>query len=142
MYYQPPSDEAIKKLLLETKTIAVVGLSPKPSRVSYSVSRIMQGFGYRIIPVRPGGGEILGEPVYENLETIESAVDIVNVFRASRFISDIVDDCIRQKRKAIWLQEGVIDDEAALRAQQNGLFIVMNRCIYKDHVHLIGHNTK
>jgi predicted CoA-binding protein len=142
MAYQPPSNEAIKKLLLETKTIAVVGLSPKPSRVSYSVSRTMQGFGYRIIPVRPDGGEILGEAVYKNLEAIGEPIDVVNVFRASRFVSDIIDDCIRQKRKVIWLQEGVINEAAADRAQKNGLFVVMDRCIYKDHVRFIGHNTK
>lgn len=102
----------------------------------------MQSFGYRIIPVRPNGGEILGEVVYESLEAIDEAIDIVNVFRASRFVSDIIDDCIRQKRKATWLQEGVIDEAAAARAQQNGVFVVMNRCIYKDHVRLVGHNTK
>jgi len=140
MHYQPPSDEAIRELLLAARTIAVVGLSPRPARTSYSVSRIMQGFGYRIIPVRPGGGEILGEAVYESLEEIktENNIDLVNVFRASPFVSDLIDDCIRQEMKAVWLQEGVIDEQAALRAQQNGLFVVMNRCIYKDYVRLIG----
>lgn len=139
MPFQPPSDEAIRALLSTTKTIAVVGLSARPTRASHSVSKAMQQFGYRIIPVRPGGGKILGETVYDNLDTIDAGinVDLINVFRASPYVSDLIDDAIRTKAKAIWLQEGVIDSQAALRAQQNGLFVVMDRCIYKDYLRLI-----
>ena len=115
------------------KTVAVVGLSRDPDRPSYSVSMYLQGNGYRIVPVRPGGGEILGEKVYVRLSDIPFAVDLVDCFRRSSAVGKHVDEAIRLRVPAIWLQEGVIDEDAALRAREAGLIVVMDRCMLKEH---------
>lgn len=120
------------------KNIAVIGLSPKPKRPSYKVASAMQSFGYHIIPVRPAITEILGEPAHETLSEIKEHIDLVNVFRAPEYIDGIVDECIRLNIPAIWLQDGVINEPAAIRAQQAGLFVVMNRCIYRDYIALFN----
>jgi predicted CoA-binding protein len=136
--FVPPTLEEIAWLLRSAHTIAVVGLSPEPSRPSHSVARALQGFGYRIIPVTPAGGEILGERAVPDLDHLAQAlapgeqVDIVDVFRRPEAIPAIVDDCIRLKLPALWLQEGVIDAAAAARAQAAGIFTVMDRCLYRD----------
>jgi uncharacterized protein len=131
--FQNPSPGEIKALLQRVKTVAVVGLSADPDRPSYSVSMYLQGNGYRIVPVRPGGGEILGEKVYERLSDIPFAVDIVDHFRRSSQVGAHLDEAIRLRVPAVWMQEGVIDEEAALRARAAGLVVVMDRCMLKEH---------
>jgi len=133
-----PSTHEIKEILKNTKTIAVVGLSPKPKRPSYSVSKAMQGFGYHIIPVRPAVEEVLGEKAYADLESIpeaqQSEIDMVDVFRAPDKIAPIIDACIELKIPLIWLQDGVINEAEAIRAQVAGIKVVMDRCVYRDYV--------
>ena len=129
-----PGPDEIKALLGRAHTIAVVGLSPDPDRPSYSVSLYMQRAGYRIVPVRPGGGEILGEKAYGQLGDLPFPVDVVDVFRASEHVARHVDEARAFPGKsAIWLQEGVVDEAAARKAQQAGRFVVMDRCLLKEH---------
>jgi len=123
----------IPDLLRSAHTIAVVGLSSKRMRPSYSVSEYMQSAGYRIIPVNPEETMVLGEKAYPNLEAIPGRVDIVDVFRRSEFVPEIVESAIRIGADAVWMQEGVIHEEAAERARKAGLTVVMDRCILKEH---------
>ena len=132
-----PSPDQIRSLLREVKTIAVVGLSPRPERPSYRVSRAMQGFGYRIVPVRPAVAEILGEKAWANLSAIPFAVDMVDVFRAGDQIDPVVDECIALGVKRLWLQDGVINEAAAARAQAAGITVVMDRCVWRDYMDLV-----
>jgi uncharacterized protein len=125
--------ENIPELLRKSSTIAVVGLSGKRSRPSYGVSEYMQQNGYRIIPVNPEEKEILGEKCYKSLEEIPEHVDIVNVFRRPEFVPDVVESAIKIGAPAVWLQEGVIHDEATARARDAGIFVVEDRCILKEH---------
>lgn len=140
MFSNPSADE-IKKIFQETKTIAVVGLSPNPKRPSHSVSKAMQGFGYSIIPVRPAVDEVLGEKAYADLESIpeslRSQIDMVDVFRAPDKITPIIDACIKLNVPLIWLQDGVINEAEALRAKKAGIQVVMDRCVYRDYVQLL-----
>jgi predicted CoA-binding protein len=122
-----------ENLLRNAKTIAVVGLSSRRSRPSYGVSEYMQSKGYRIIPVNPNETEILGEKVYASLEAIPFPIDIVDVFRRPECVPEIVDAAIRIGAKGIWMQEGVVHDEAAGQARAAGLEVVMDRCILKEH---------
>ncbi|MGD8828495.1 MAG: CoA-binding protein, partial [Gammaproteobacteria bacterium] len=101
------------------------------------VARAMQGYGYKIIPVRPGVDEILGEPAVADLADLDEAVDIVDVFRAPEHVDGIVDTCIENGLKVLWLQEGVVNEAAAERARQAGMFVVMDRCIYKEYAALV-----
>jgi predicted CoA-binding protein len=133
MSYDTPTAEVLRTFLGSIRTIAVVGLSHDPDRPSYSVAMYLQENGYRIIPVRPGGGEVLGEKVYERLADVPVQIDVVNLFRAPRFVAGHVDDAILARAPAIWMQEGVIDHEAARRAHEAGLFVVMDRCLLKEH---------
>ncbi|MGH8400167.1 MAG: CoA-binding protein [Gammaproteobacteria bacterium] len=185
MSFTNPAPEQIRDLLRRAHTLAVVGLSPNPARPSFGVAKAMQGFGYRIIPVRPAIESVLGEKACPDLHHLPGPVDIVDVFRASDHVAAIVDDCIalraqwlksarkqdtdvlhgnreqsdpvsgaRQRPRslpqrpdkaedklcqgqfsapALWLQEGVVDEAAALRAQEAGIMVVMDRCIYKDY---------
>ncbi len=137
MTFQNPSRDEILALLKRVKTIAVVGLSPKPGRPSYAVSEAMQRFGYRIVPVRPAVDEVLGEKAYATLADIPFPVDLVNVFRASEHIPGVVDECLATKAPAIWIQEGIVHDEAAEKARAAGLDVVMDRCVYKDYMALM-----
>ncbi len=123
----------IDNMLTNCRTIAVVGLSSKRFRASYRVSEYMQAAGYRIIPVNPAETEVLGEKSYPALEAVPEKIDLVNIFRRSEFVSDIVDSAIRLGAKAIWMQEGVEDTAAAARARAAGLDVVMDRCILKEH---------
>ena len=123
----------IHQILAEAHTIAVVGLSSKRFRPSYGVTEYMQRAGYRIIPVNPHETEILGEKCYPDLDAVPDAVDIVNIFRRPAFVADIVDAAIRKGAKVVWMQEGVVDEEAAQKAEAAGLTVVMDRCILKDH---------
>jgi len=128
-----PEAEKISELLKNAKTIAVVGLSDNPARTSYRVSAYMQSQGYRIVPVNPAISEALGEKAYPTLSEVPEKVDIVNVFRRSEYVPEVVDEAIRLGVPAIWMQEGVVHEEAAEKARQAGIFVVMNRCILKEH---------
>lgn len=127
-----------ENLLRNSKTIAVVGLSSRRSRPSYGVSEYMQSKGYRIIPVNPNETEILGEKVFGTLEEIPEHVDIVDIFRRPECVPDIVDAAIRIGAKGVWMQEGVVHDEAAGKARAAGLEVIMDRCILKEHRRLLG----
>ena len=133
MAFQNPGAGEIKALLERIRTVAVVGLSTDPDRPSYSVAMYLKNNGYRIVPVRPGGGAILGEQVYARLDQIPFAVDAVNLFRRSSEAGGHVDEAIALKVQAVWLQEGVIDEAAVLRARQAGLFAAMDLCVLKEH---------
>ena len=132
-----PSSEDIRQLLGRIKTIAVVGLSASPTRPSHGVAKALQGFGYRIIPVNPALSAALGEKAYPSLSELPEPVDLVDVFRESRHVAGIVEECIALKLPALWLQDGVVDEAAALRAREAGMTVVMNRCIYRDYLQLI-----
>ena len=124
----------IRRILDECRTIAVVGLSSNPIRPSFDVSRYMQQRGYRIIPVNPNETEVLGEKAYARLAHIPEPIDLVNIFRRSEEAATHVDDAIRLGVKAVWLQEGVLDEAAAERAAAAGLWVVMDRCLLKEHL--------
>ncbi|MGA3019965.1 MAG: CoA-binding protein [Bryobacteraceae bacterium] len=123
----------IADILKTARTIAVVGLSPKRYRPSYGVAEYLQKAGYRIIPVNPAETELLGERCYPDLEAVPEAVDIVDIFRRPEFVPAIVEAAIRKGAKVIWMQEGVVHEDAARRAEAAGLAVVMDRCILKDH---------
>jgi predicted CoA-binding protein len=123
----------IPEILRVGRTIAVVGLSAKRYRPSYGVAEYMQGAGYRIIPVNPHETEVLGEKCYPDIESVPGPIDIVDIFRRPEYVPEIVEAAIRKGVKVIWMQEGVIHEEAARRAQEAGLEVVMDRCILKDH---------
>ena len=123
----------IAEILRVGRTIAVVGLSAKRYRPSYGVAEYMQRAGYRIIPVNPHETEVLGEKCYPDVESVPEPIDIVDIFRRSEFVPEIVEAAIRKGAKVVWMQEGVIHEEAARRAREAGLEVVMDRCILKDH---------
>ena len=127
----------IADLLHSAHTIAVVGLSNKVWRPSYGVSEYMQRAGYRIIPVNPELREALGERCYPDVESVPERIDIVNIFRRSELVPEIVDAAIRVGAKAVWMQEGVVNEEAAARARAAGLVVVMDRCLLKEHRKLV-----
>jgi predicted CoA-binding protein len=126
----------IPALLQSAHTIAVVGLSAKPGRPSYGVAKYLQEVGYRIIPVNPHETEVLGEKCYPNLEAVPERVDIVDIFRRSDFVPEIVESAVRMGARAVWMQQGIVDAEAAARAEAAGLQVVMDRCILREHVRL------
>lgn len=136
MSHPNPSAEEICRLLREVHSVAVLGLSPNAGRPSFNVARALQSFGYHIIPVRPLVDEVLGEKAYPDLESLPEIPDIVDVFRASEHVPAIVDSCIELGIKRIWLQDGVVHEEAALRARQAGITVVMDRCMYRDYTQL------
>jgi uncharacterized protein len=125
--------DPIADLLKRAKTIAVVGLSNSPLRPSHGVSAYMQTQGYRIIPVNPRIHGALGEKSYSSLAEVPEKIDIVNVFRRPEFVDEIVDEAIQLKIPAIWMQESVIDQKAAEKAREAGIFVVMDQCILKEH---------
>jgi len=129
-----------ENLLRTCKTIAVVGLSSSRWRPSYGVSEYMQASGYRIIPVNPKETEVLGEKAWGTLEEIPEPVDLVNVFRQARFVPEIVEAAIRIGAKGVWMQEGVVHEEAAARAREAGLEVVMDHCILKEHRKMLDGN--
>ena len=136
MSFTNPEAEEIKALLQRVKTIAVVGFSPKPGRPSHNIGRRMQGFGFRIIPVRPGISEGLGEKAYPDLASVPEPIDLVNVFRSGKYIPEVVDQCLRLGIKNIWMQEGAEHEESAERARAAGMSVVMGRCIMRDYARL------
>lgn len=127
------SSEAIKKILEDCRTIAVVGLSSSPARASNGVAGYMKRQGYKIIPVNPKEEQVFGEKSYPTLADVPIKIDLVDVFRRSEEAGKVVDEAIKVGAKAVWLQEGVIDNAAAERAQQAGLLVVMDRCWLKEH---------
>ena len=128
-----PQTDPIAELLKRSKNIAVVGLSCNPLRPSHGVSAYMQTHGYRIIPVNPRIEECLGARAYASLLDVPQKIDIVNIFRRSEFVPEIVDQAIQLNLPAIWMQEDVMDEEAANKARKAGIFVVMDRCILKEH---------
>ena len=128
-----PLADPIRDLLTRAKTIAVVGLSDSPLRPSHGVSAYMQMHGYKIIPVNPNVGEVLGEKSYHSLLEVPEKVDIVNIFRRPEFCEEIVRQAIRLKIPAVWMQEEVINPKAAEEAARAGMFVAMDRCILKEH---------
>lgn len=133
MSFVNPEPEQIKALLRSVKTIAVVGFSPKPGRASHGVARQMQQFGFRIIPVRPGISEGLGEKAYPNLEAVPEPIDLANVFRSGKYVPEVVDQCLRAGIRNLWMQEGAEHEESAERARAAGMTVVMGRCIMRDY---------
>ena len=126
--------DPILALLARTQTIAVVGLSNNPLRPSYGVAAYMQSHGYRIVPVNPRISESLGETSYATLADVPEKIDLVNIFRRSEYVDEIVDQAIQLKAPAVWMQEEVINERAAEKARQAGIFVVMDRCILKEHI--------
>lgn len=137
MAFTNPSNEERRKILEEAKTIAVVGLSDKPERTSYMVSQAMQNNGYKIIPVNPTIQESLGEKAVPSLTDIKEPVDIVNVFRRSEDVGPVVEEALKIKPKVIWMQQGIYNEEAAAKAQEAGITVVMDQCIKVDHAILM-----
>ena len=136
-HYELPSDSALIELFKTIKTIAVIGLSPKPYRPSHYVAKHLLEFGFEIIPVRPAVTEVLGLKAYKSLQDIPFPVDLVDVFRASKYVTDITDQCIDKKVKAMWLQEGVVDEVSAIIASNKNILTVMDKCIYKEYMRLM-----
>jgi len=127
------ASDPIGDLLKKAKTIAVVGLSNKPLRPSHGVSLYMQQQGYRIIPVNPNIQRVLGEKAYPSLKDVPENIDVVNIFRRPEFVPEVVEQAIALKIPAVWMQEEVIHEPAAEKARQAGIFVVMDRCILKEH---------
>ena len=132
MNFQNPSHGAIGQLLHRVRRIAVVGVSPKAERPSHFVAAELQRFGYDMVPVRPATKSVLGVTAYPDLYAVPGPIDLVDVFRAPAHVDPIVDACIALKVPALWLQDGVINEAAALRASAAGITVVMDRCIYRD----------
>lgn len=131
MFENPPLEECCA-LLRRVRTIAVVGLSPNPGRPSHGVSRYLQERGYTVIPIHPAAREVLGQPAYRRLADVPVPIDLVDVFRRAEAIPAVVDECLELGLKAIWIQDGIINESAAERARTAGMMVVMDRCIYRD----------
>jgi predicted CoA-binding protein len=132
------TDQVIKDVLTKYKSITVVGLSPQPDRPSYGVTEYMINHGYEIVGVRPGGiKEILRRPVFEDLSEVPGPIEIVNVFRDSKYISQLVDEVLKTDAKVLWLQLGITDPAAEERARRSGLTVISDRCILIEHRRLM-----
>ena len=137
--HENPDAAQIRDLLSGASTVAVVGLSDRPYRTSHAIGRALQGFGFRIFPVNPNlSGPVLGEPPYAAVEEIPDTVDIVDVFRSSEKVMPVARDAVAAGAKALWMQSGVVNDEAAAYAGDHGLIVVMDRCIKVDYASLVG----
>ena len=134
------SAEEILDILRAPATVAVVGISDKPDRDSYQVAKYLLEQGYRVIPVNPMLETVLGQRCYPSLRDVPVYVDIVDIFRRSEAVPEIVDDAITMGARVVWMQLGVVHEEAAEKAQQAGLKVVMDRCIKRDHSRLVGSN--
>ena len=132
------NDKTMKDILLSTKTIASVGLSSNTEKESYWIVSYLKDQGYHIIPVNPTATEILGEKAYPNLESVPEKIDVVQVFRKSEDVPPVVEDAIKVGAKVIWMQEGIVNEEAARKAQEAGLQVVMDACMRATHRRLIG----
>ena len=134
-----PDADGIRELLSGARTVAVVGLSEKPYRTSHAIARVLQGFGFRIFPVNPNlPGPVLGEKPYATVREIPERVDIVDVFRRSEKVMPVAKDAVAAGAGALWMQSGVVNDEAAAYASERGLIVVMDRCIKVDYASLVG----
>ena len=133
-----PDADAIRAALREIRTVAVVGYSPKPDRPSHRIARALRAFGFRVFAVRPGLAEAFGEKAYARLADIPVPVDLVDVFRNSAQAGAVIDECIALGIPRVWLQDGVVNEAAARRARDAGLFVVMDRCIMRDYSRLVG----
>lgn len=131
------SDQEIAEVLRSARTIAVVGLSSNPARASFGVSRFLQRQGFRIIPVNPNEQEVLGERAYPSLRDVPDQIDIVNIFRRPARVPEVVEDAVQKGIRFIWMQEGVINQEAAQKAEAAGIPVVMDRCILKELARLL-----
>lgn len=132
----PP--EEIRDILMNFKNIAVVGLSPKEDRPSYTVASYLQSNGFKIIPIRPSGPDILGEKVYPSLLDVPFEIDVVDIFRRPEAVLAIVEEAIKKSVKVVWMQEGIVNNEAAEMARKAGIKVIMDRCTKKDHQKLFG----
>lgn len=132
------SDETMKEILLNTKTIASVGLSGNEEKVSHWVGVYLMGEGYRVIPVNPTTEKILGEKSYPDLQSVPEKIDVVQVFRRPEDVPQVVEDAIAVGAKVVWMQEGIVNEEAAQRAREAGLQVVMDACMRATHQRLIG----
>jgi predicted CoA-binding protein len=135
--FQNPTDDELRALLTRVKTVAVVGLSPNAARPSHRIAMRLQEWGYRVIPVRPAVSEVLGERAYARLSDIPGRVDLVDIFRAADEVGPVVDECIALGLPAIWIQQGIVNEEAAGRARAAGMTVVMDRCIAVDRRRLM-----
>lgn len=135
--FRNPSDDDIRALLSRVRSIAVVGLSPVAERPSHRIARRLQGWGYRIIPVRPAIDAVLGEKAYARLADVPAAIDLVNVFRPAQALGPLVAECVELGLPALWIQEGIVNESAAARARAAGMFVVMDRCISVDYRRLM-----
>lgn len=138
MAFENPTREEIADILRNAGNIAVVGLSDRPDRTSHMVSAAMQMRGYRIIPVNPGATEILGEKSYPSLKDIPEPVHIVNVFRRSEYCAEVAREAAEIGAKVLWLQQGIINEEAAAIAKSSGMIAIMDRCIKVEDSILLG----
>ena len=132
------NDEMMKEILLSTKIIACVGLSGNEQKVSNQVGAYLQGQGYRVIPVNPTADEILGEKAYPDLESVPDEIDLVQVFRRPEDVPPVVESAIKAGAKVVWMQEGIVNEEAAQRAREAGLQVVMDACMRATHRRLIA----
>lgn len=133
MSWTNPTNEEIANVLQTSKTIAVVGLSNKPDRTSYQISKAMQDVGYKIIPVNPTIDEVLGEKAYASLTEVEESIDIVNVFRRSEFLVDIAKEALKTDSKVLWAQQGVVNEDAYKLLKENEFIVIMDLCIKVAH---------
>ncbi len=137
MIVMPPV-ERLRKIFVETKNIAVVGLSPKENRPSHQVARYLLEAGYTIIPVNPGQEQILGRKCYPDLLAIEGPVDVVDIFRRADQVEPIVRDAVSIGARVVWMQQGIVNEQAAALAENAGLTVIMDRCIKVDHMQFSG----
>lgn len=137
--HRNPEDIEIRNLLETAETVAVVGLSDRPYRTSHSIARTLQSYGYRIVPVNPNlTGPVLGEEPYSTVDKIPFEVDVVDVFRRGSEVMPVAHDAVSAGASALWMQSGVVNEEAAEYATEHGLMVVMDRCIRVDHALLLG----
>jgi uncharacterized protein len=139
LVFRNPANEQIRDLLVRARTIAVVGLSPRPERPSHRIAQRLKSWGYRVVPVRPALSEVLGEKAYSRLADVPGRIDLVNVFRAAEQVGPIVEQCIALSLPAIWIQEGIVNEPAAEHARAAGMVVVMDRCILVEYRRLMVH---
>ena len=140
MPHQNPSPDEIRQILADTKVIAVVGLSDNPARPSFEVASYLQQHGYRILPINPNVSQVLGELAYARLTDAPKPIDVVEIFRRSEAVPEIIEQAIAIGARVIWMQDGVVHEAAAASARQAGLQVVMDRCMLRDHQHLAPRN--
>ena len=134
-----PSDAEIRDILRESSTVAVVGLSERPNRTSHAIALTLQSFGYKIFPVNPKlKGPVLGEEPYDSVRDVPAKVDIVDVFRRASEVMPVAEDAVAAGARVLWMQSGIVNEEAALYAREHGLIVIMDRCIKVEYASLVG----